>query len=55
MPTFPGTRDATTGTPARAASQITFAPPSIRELTTSRWLRASQASARECGTPPTHR
>ena len=55
MPTFPETRDAMTGVPTRAASAITLAPPSITELTTSTWLRASQASARECVTLPSQR
>jgi hypothetical protein len=55
MPMFPETRDAITGTPAAAASQMTLAPPSIRELSTSAWLRESQRSAAQCGTFPNHR
>jgi len=55
MPTLPDTREAMTGVPILAASAITLAPPSITELTTSRWLRASQPSARACDTPPIHR
>ena len=52
---FPETREASTGVPMRAASAMTLAPPSITELTTSRWLFAIQASARACVTPPSQR
>ena len=55
MPTLPSTREASTGTPSRAASAMTFAPPSMRELTTSTWLRASQPSVRPWGMPPSQR
>ena len=55
MPTLPGTREASTGVPIRAASAMTFAPPSMTELTTSAWLLASQPSARPCGSAPSQR
>jgi len=55
MPTLPETRDASTGVPMRAASQITLAPPSMTELTTRTWLRRIQPSATACGRPPTQR
>jgi hypothetical protein len=48
-------REAITGVPMRAASQITFAPPSMSELTTSTWLVAIQCSARRCGRLPSQR
>jgi len=55
MPTFPETRDAIAGTPAAAASQMTLAPPSMRELSTSAWLRESQRNACQCGMFPSQR
>jgi len=55
MPMFPETRDAITGTPAAAASQMTLAPPSMRELTTSAWLRASRRIACQWGMFPSQR
>ena len=54
MPRLPEMRDASTGTPTLTASEMTFAPPSMIELTTVTWLAASQRSARACGTLPTH-
>lgn len=55
MPRLPDIREAITGVPMRAASEMTFAPPSMRELTTRTWLEAIQRKAFSCGTLPSQR
>jgi len=48
-------RDARIGTPATAASEITLAPPSLREDSTIAWLRSSSRRTAARGTSPRQR
>jgi len=43
-------REASTGTPATAASEITLAPPSLKDEMTMAWLRARSRRTASAGT-----
>ncbi|MBV8456442.1 MAG: hypothetical protein JO122_07480 [Acetobacteraceae bacterium] len=54
-PTDPGILEASTGTPAITASEITLAPPSMTELRTMTGASANARRTRQCGTSPAQR